>query len=135
MHEGGFAMSEKPNGPFEVPDQLRAYAEQSITQARKAIEDFMKVAQTTVSSVEGSSNQMQAGATDLNNKMLSYAEENIAASFDFAEKMARAKDMDEIVKLQSEFMTKRMSAFGEQTREIGDTAAKAASDVGKSIKS
>ena len=128
-------MSENPNGPFEVPDQLRAYAEQSITQARKAIEDFMKVAQTTVSSVEGSSNQMQAGATDLNNKMLSYAEENIAASFDFAEKMARAKDMDEIVKLQSEFMTKRMSAFGEQTREIGDTAAKAASDVGKSIKS
>ena len=126
-------MSEKPNGPFEVPDQLRAYAEQSITQARKAIEDFMKVAQTTVSSVEGSSNQMHA--TDLNNKMLSYAEENIAASFDFAEKMARAKDMDEIVKLQSEFMTKRMSAFGEQTREIGDSAAKAASDVGKSIKS
>jgi len=128
-------MSETPNSPFEVPDQLRTYAEQSITQARKAIEDFMKVAQTTVSSVEGSTNQIQAGATDINNKMLSYAEENIAAAFDFAEKMARAKDMDEIVKLQSEFMTKRMSAFGEQTREIGDTAAKAASDVGNSAKS
>jgi phasin len=128
-------MSETPNSPFEVPDQLRTYAEQSITQARKAIEDFMKVAQTTVSSVEGSTNQIQAGATDINNKMLTYAEENIAAAFDFAEKMARAKDMDEIVKLQSEFMTKRMSAFGEQTREIGDTAAKAASDVGNSAKS
>lgn len=128
-------MSETPNSPFEVPDQLRTYAEQSITQARKAIEDFMKVAQTTVSSVEGSTNQIQAGATDINNKMLSYAEENIAAAFDFAEKMAQAKDMDEIVKLQSDFMTKRMSAFGEQTREIGDTAAKTASDAGKSAKS
>lgn len=128
-------MSETPNSPFEIPDQLRTYAEQSITQARKAIEDFMKVAQSTVTSVEGSTNQIQAGATDINNKMLTYAEENIAAAFDFAEKMARAKDMDEIVKLQSEFMTKRMSAFGEQTREIGDTAAKAASDVGKAAKS
>ncbi|MGX1098407.1 phasin family protein [Amorphus sp. MBR-141] len=128
-------MSETPNSPFEIPDQLRTYAEQSITQARKAIEDFMKVAQSTVTSVEGSTNQIQAGATDINNKMLTYAEENIAAAFDFAEKMARAKDMDEIVKLQSEFMTKRMSAFGEQTREIGDTAAKAASDVGNAAKS
>lgn len=124
-------MNDKPNSQFEVPDQLRTYAEQSVTQARKAIEDFMKVAQTTVSSVEGSTNQMQAGATDINKKMLTYAEENISAAFDFAEKMARAKDMEEIMKLQSEFMTRRMSAFGEQTREIGDTAAKTASDVGK----
>ena len=124
-------MADKLNNDFEVPEQLRTYAEQSITQARKAIEDFMKVAQTTVSSVEGSTHQIQAGAVDLNKKMLSYAEENIAAAFDFAEKMARAKDMDEIVKLQSEFMTNRMSAFGEQTREIGDSAAKTASDVGK----
>lgn len=120
---------------FEVPEQLRTYAEQSVTQARKAIEDFMKVAQTTVSSVEGSTQQMQAGATDINKKMLSYAEENISAAFDFAEKMARAKDMEEIMKLQSEFMTARMSAFGEQTREIGDSAAKAASDVGKAANS
>lgn len=124
-------MNDKPNSQFEVPDQLRTYAEQSVTQARKAIEDFMKVAQTTVSSVEGSTQQMQAGAADMNKKMLSYAEENIAAAFDFAEKMARAKDMEEIMKLQSEFMTKRMSAFGEQTRELGDTAAKTASDVGQ----
>ncbi|MDQ0317013.1 phasin [Amorphus orientalis] len=120
---------------FEVPEQLRTYAEQSVTQARKAIEDFMKVAQTTVSSVEGSTQQMQAGATDMNKKMLSYAEENISAAFDFAEKMARAKDMEEIMKLQSDFMTARMSAFGEQTREIGDSAAKAASDVGKAANS
>lgn len=127
-------MSDKPNSPFEIPDQLRTYAEQSITQARKALEDFMKVAQSTVTTVEGSTNQIQAGATDINNKMLSYAEENIAAAFDFAEKMARAKDMDEIVKLQSDFMTKRMSAFGEQTREIGDTAAKTASEAGKAAK-
>ena len=124
-------MNDKPNSQFEVPDQLRTYAEQSVTQARKAIEDFMKVAQTTVSSVEGSTHQMQAGAADINKKMLSYAEENIAAAFDFAEKMAREKDMEEIMKLQSEFMTKRMSAFGEQTRELGDTAAKTASDVGQ----
>ncbi|WP_018698980.1 phasin family protein [Amorphus coralli] len=124
-------MNDKLNSQFEVPDQLRTYAEQSVTQARKAIEDFMKVAQTTVTSVEGSTQQVQAGAADINKKMLTYAEENISAAFDFAEKMARAKDMEEIMKLQSEFMTKRMSAFGEQTREIGDTAAKTASDVGQ----
>lgn len=128
-------MSDGQDNKFEVPEQLRTYAEQSITQARKAIEDVMKVAQTTVTSVEGSTQQMQAGAVDLNKKMLTYAEENISAAFEFAERMARAKDMEEIMKLQSEFMTARMSAFGEQTREIGDSAAKTASDVGKAANS
>ncbi len=120
---------------FEIPEQMRDFAEKSVDQARKAFDDFMNVTQQAVSKVEDSASAVQTGTTDVNRKALSFAEEQVDAAFKFAQEMVRAKDMEEIMSLQQGYLRKQMETLGEQARDLSDTATKAAQDAAKSVKS
>jgi len=120
---------------FEIPEQMRDFAEKSVDQARKAFDDFMNVTQQAVSKVEDSASAMQTGTTDVNRKALTFAEEQVDAAFKFAQEMVRAKDMEEIMSLQQGYLRKQMETLGEQARDLSDTATKAAQDAAKSAKS
>lgn len=120
---------------FEIPEQMRDFAEKSVDQARKAFDDFMNVTQQAVSKVEDSASAMQTGTSDVNRKALTFAEEQVDAAFKFAQEMVRAKDMEEIMSLQQGYLRKQMETLGEQARDISDTATKAAQDAAKSAKS
>ncbi|MBN8955616.1 MAG: phasin family protein [Rhizobiales bacterium] len=72
----------------------------------------------------------QAGAKGAGEKVMSFAERNVAASFDFAERLARAKDVQEMMKLQTEFAQTQMKALGEQARDLGQTVTKTATKSG-----
>ncbi|PLX36096.1 MAG: phasin [Hyphomicrobiales bacterium] len=124
------ATMKTPN--FEVPEQMREFAETSVDKARSAFDEFMASAQKAASTVEESTTAMQSGAVDLSRKAMSFAEENVANSFDFAQKMIRARDPQEILQLQTEFLRSQMTALGEQTRAMGEAATKTASDAAKS---
>lgn len=126
-------MANDKNG-FEIPDQMRDFAEKSVDQARKAFDDFMAMTQKAVSSVEGSATAVQSGATDVNRKTLTYAEEHVDAAFRFAQQMVRAKDVEEVMSLQRDYMRKQMEALGEQTRELSATATKAAQKASDAAK-
>ncbi|MBO0345795.1 phasin [Roseibium sp. CAU 1637] len=119
---------------FEVPDQMRDFADKSVDQARKAFDDFMSMTQKAVANVEGSASVAQSGATDVNKKTLSYAEEHVDAAFKFAQQMVRAKDVDEVVSLQRDYMRKQMESLGEQTRDLSATATKAAKKASDAAK-
>lgn len=127
-------MAAGKNG-FEVPEQMRDFAEKSVDQARKAFDDFMNVTQQAVSKVEDSASAVQTSTTDVNRKALTFAEEQVDAAFKFAQEMVRAKDMEEIMSLQQGYLRKQMETLGEQARDISDTATKAAQDAAKSAKS
>lgn len=116
---------------FEIPDQMREFAEKSVDQARKAFDDFMSVTQKAVETAEDSASIVQSGATDVNRKTLSYAEEHMDAAFQFAQKLVQAKDLEEMVGLQQSYLRSQMEALGEQARELSNTATKAAQDVSK----
>jgi len=68
---------------------------------------------------------------DLNKKLLSYATENVTAAIGLVEKLSRAKDVEQVVKIQTEFMSKQLDAFNEQTKAMVEMCAKAAQDVTK----
>jgi phasin len=127
-------MAAGKNG-FEIPEQMRDFAEKSVDQARKAFDDFMNVTQQAVSKVEDSASAVQTGTTDVNRKALTFAEEQVDAAFKFAQEMVRAKDLEEIMSLQQGYLRKQMETLGEQARDISDTATKAAQDAAKSTKS
>jgi len=120
---------------FEVPEQMREMAEKSVDQARQAFDEFISVTQKAVSNAEEGATAVQSGASDIQRKSLSYAEENIEAAFGFAQSLVKAKDMEEMIALQQDFMKKQMETLGEQSRELSDRAVKAAQDAGKSAKS
>ena len=57
-------MATNPTPNYEIPAEMRDFAEKSVEQARKAIDGFMGAAQKTVDTFEGSANTVQASAKD-----------------------------------------------------------------------
>lgn len=123
-------MADDKNG-FEIPDQMRDFAEKSVDQARKAFDDFMNVTQKAVETAEDSATIVQSGATDVNRKTLSFAEEHMDAAFQFAQKLVRAKDVEEMMGLQQDYLRRQMEALGEQARDLSNTATKTAQQAAK----
>jgi phasin len=116
---------------YEIPAQVRDMAEKSVDQAKQAFDAFMQQAHKAMSAMEGQTTAMQTSGKEMGGKAISFAEANMAANFDFAQSVLKAKDVNEIVKLQSEFMTAQMKAFGEQAKEIGSAATKVVADMAK----
>jgi hypothetical protein len=47
------------------------------------------------------------------------------------QKLSQAKDVEQVVKIQTEFMSKQLASFNEQTKTIVEICAKAAQDMTK----
>ncbi len=106
------------SSPFEVPNELRDFAERSVEQARKAFEGFLAVAQRTAG-VAGDTAASQGGAKALSAHVLAYTERNVNAAFDLAQKLVKAKDPQEALALQSEYLKAQLEALQTQARELG----------------
>ncbi|MCZ7658819.1 MAG: phasin [Xanthobacteraceae bacterium] len=116
---------------FEIPTQMRQFAEQSVEQAKKAVDGFLSAAHKTVSMFEDQAAVAQSGAKSMTDKAMGFAEQNIATSFDFAQRLVRAKDPQEVMQLQAEFIKAQIQRLTEQARELGETAGKAGADAAR----
>jgi phasin len=110
---------------YEIPAEMRDFAERSVTQARKAFEGFMGAVHKTSGALDLHQNPALQGARDLQSKAVTYAESNVNAAFDLAEKLVHAKDMQEVLAIQTEFVKAQMEAVQAQARELGDAVQKA----------
>jgi phasin len=110
--------------PFGIPSDMRALAEQSVDQAKNAFDAFINAAHQAVTQMEGQAMAAQAGARDISDKAIGYAEHNVAAAFDFAQKLVRANNVEDVVRLQTEFVQAQMQALNEQASDLGQTAAR-----------
>jgi phasin len=123
-----------PTDPFEqfaIPNEVRAFAEQSVAQARKAFEGFAQAASQAVGQIHGQAQAAHSGAGEIAQKSMDFAEKNMAATFDFAQKLMHAKDAAEIMGLQSEYLARQMQAISTQIQDLGQSAAKLVMDTGK----
>ena len=68
---------------------------------------------------------------DLNKKLLSYATENVTAAVALVQKLSQAKDVEQVLKIQTEFMSKQLASFNEQTKTMVEICTKAAQDMTK----
>jgi phasin len=115
---------------YEIPSEMRDFAEKSVEQARKAIDGFLGAAQKTVDTFEGSASTVQTSAKDATRKTFTYAEQNISAAFDLAQKMVRAKDVQEAMQYQAEFVRAQFEAMQAQMKEFGSMAQTAMKQPG-----
>lgn len=123
--------------PFEMTpemkafaDQSKAFAEQSIDTARKAFHSYIDATQKAFGTM-GTASSTHASVTELGRTAMNYAQENVSATFTFIDKVMRAKDPAEVMKLQTDFVQAQMQKLGEQTKAIGEAAAKSAMDAAK----
>jgi phasin len=116
---------------FEVPTEVRAFAEKSVEQARKAFDGFVTAATQAATTVEGGAEAAQAGAKDVTKKAMAFAEQNVASSFDFAQKLTRAQDVSEMVKLHSDYVRQQIETLSGQAKELSERATRMAMDANK----
>jgi phasin len=116
---------------FEIPKEVRSMAEASFDQARKTFENFLASAQQAAAKIEDQGATVRAGAKDIGAKAVAYAEKNVQASLDYAEKLLHAKDLAEVMRLHSEYVQNQMRALAEQASEMGQLVSRAAMDAAK----
>lgn len=100
-----------PELKLELPQQVRELAERSVDQAEKAISSFMQSAGNSVAMVPGP-------MTDVAKQALVITEANLKASFNPARKLMQAKDVSEVMQLQSEFLRSQFGAAAEQFKQM-----------------
>jgi len=64
------------------------------------------------------------GNTDLNKKLMIYATETVTAPLSFVQKLSQAKNWEEAVKIQTEFVKAQTDSFNEHAKEIGELYTK-----------
>ena len=106
------------NVPYEIPNELRDFAERSVDQARKAFEGFVSVAQKAAGTVDGAAQDAQTGVKHVGSHVLGFAEKNVNAAFELAQKLVKAKDPQEAIALQSDYLKSQLIAMQEQGKEI-----------------
>ncbi len=88
------------------------FAEQTLNQSKAALDRLLKASNKIAKTFEGQSSAIREQTTILTEKALSN-------SVDFGQKFLRAKEPDELVRLQTEFMSQQAQIFAEQTKELG----------------
>ena len=119
-------MADSTTGNHNVMPDMRALAEHGVEQAKKTFDDMMTATQHALATFEGQTAAAQSAARDLQQQAMGFAERNIAASFEFAQSLVRARTPDEIAKLHADFVTRQMQALTGQARELAQNVGKAA---------
>jgi phasin len=115
-------------GPYDIPIEMREFADRSVEQARRAFEGFVGAAQRTVEAMGTSTEAVQAGAREAGLKAIEIAEANVAASLAFAQRLVRATDMAEMMQIQAEFLASQMQTMQAQARELSGAPAEPGSE-------
>lgn len=106
--------------PFEIPQQMREIAEKNIEQARTAYDQFMGAMNQAMGmwaqSVPASG--MTSGFKVVQDKATKFAKQNAEAGFSLASELASAKDVQEIMALQTRFAQAQMQTYATQAQEL-----------------
>ena len=115
--------------PFEVPSEMRDLASRSVEQARKAFETFIGAAQKASDTVDAGTHPIQKNVADASRMTVSFVEKNMNAAFDMAQRLVQAKTMEEVVKIQTEFVQGQAQALQGQMVEAGTKAKQQFADA------
>ena len=118
---------------YELPAELRAMAERGVEQAKSAFDKCMQGAHEALSAFDQWFKESQAGAHDIGTKAMTFAQRNVESAFEFAQNIAQAQNVEEVVKRQTEFVPSQIQALGEQAKELGETAAKLTTEGAKDL--
>jgi phasin len=117
-----------------VPESVRALAEKTVNQSREAYEKGKESLEEAIDALERSFDAAGQGATAFNRKLIDLAQRNLNSAFDLAKSLAGAKNLAEIVELQSAFIRHQFDVFASQAGEIRALTTKIAADTAEPIK-
>ena len=105
--------------PFQIPAEMKAYADRTFDQAHKAFGVFVARAEEAVTKADGSAKVIGEKNAEANRRLLAFTEENVNAALELARALVRADTVEEMMRVQSEFATQRVQAMTASAKEIG----------------
>jgi len=104
---------------FEIPPQMRELAEQNVTQARQAYNQFLDATKKAQDVVSRSAGAATDSAREAQSKAMRYTQDNMEANFDFASELAKAKDLKEAMEIQARYAQRQMQTYAQQAQDLG----------------
>jgi phasin len=118
-----------------VPEGVRALAEKSVAQTRQACDRSFDAFDASLTTFERSFEAAGQGAAAFNRKIVDIARRNVDASFDLATSLAGAKDLADMVELQSAFWREQFGVLTAQAEEVHALSTKVTANAAEPIKS
>ncbi|MEY9357831.1 phasin [Bradyrhizobium yuanmingense] len=120
--------------PFEVPEQVRAFAEKGAAQARENYAKFKDAAETHNGTVEAVFTSASKGASEYTAKLVEFMKANSSAQLDFAQQLFGAKSPTEAMELWTGHARKQLETFQSQAKELVELTQRVANETAEPIK-
>jgi phasin len=120
--------------PFEVPEQMRAFAEKGVSQARDNYAKFKDVAESHNGTVEAVFSTASKGASEYSAKLMEIMKANTTANLDFAQALIGVKSPSEAMELWSSHAKTQFEAFTANAKDLAELAKKVATETAEPIK-
>ena len=107
--------------PLEIPEQMRDLAEKNVEQARAAYGQFMDAMTQAMGmwSKGIPSNEITSGFKVVQDRAIRFAKQNAEAGFALAGDLANAKDIQDVLSMQSRYAQSQMQNYALQAQELG----------------
>src|ERR1700704_2598613 len=120
--------------PFEVPEQMRAFAEKGVSQARDSYAKFKDVAESHNGTIEAVFSTVSKGASEYSAKVMEMMKSSTTANLDFAQELIAVKSPSEAMELWTSHAKKQFEAFTAHTKELAELSQKIATETVEPIK-
>jgi len=120
--------------PFEVPEQMRAFAEKGVSQARDSYAKFKDAAESHNGTIEAVFATVSKGASEYSAKLMEIMKATTTANLDFAQELIGVKSPTQAVELWTAHAKKQFEAFTAHTKELAELTQKVATETAEPIK-
>src|ERR1700676_4634536 len=120
--------------PFEVPEQMRAFAEKGVSQARDSYAKFKDVAETHNGTIQAVFTTASKGYSEYSAKLMEMMKANTSASLDFAQELLGVKSPSEALELWTSHAKKQYETLAAQAKQLAELSQKVATETVEPIK-
>ena len=120
--------------PFEVPEQMRAFAEKGVSQARDSYAKFKDAAETHNGTIEAVFTSASKGSSEYSTKLIEFFKANTSSSLDFAQQLFGVKTPAEALELWTAHTKKQYETLTAQAKALAELSQKVATETVEPIK-
>jgi hypothetical protein len=114
-------MNDKIN---EQADKMREMAQTTLDKAKDAVSQYMAESQKMREKADTTVRTSYSTAKEMNEKAVAFAEANVRAGFELAERLLQAKDPQEMGTVYQNHLKEQMEKMTAQFRELGNLTSR-----------
>jgi hypothetical protein len=114
-------MSDKLNVPTE---KMREMAQTTLDKAKDAVSKYMSESQKMREKADSTVRASYSTAKEMNEKAVAFAEANVIAGFDLAQRLLQAKDPQEMGSVYQNHLKEQIEKLNTQFKELGSLVSK-----------